>query len=89
MAINPYAEPQGPVIAHLKEHIETTGGGVAAIMMMVIVAMIMVLAFVADTSAIRGAAYGAVGTALIMLFGVGAILGRRRTYIVYREPPPK
>ena len=88
MTINPYADPQGPVIARLKEHTETTGGGLAAILMMVLVAIVMVMAFITDTSAIRGAAYGAVGTALIVFFGIGAVLGRRRTYIVYREPPP-
>lgn len=76
----------GVRIALLREKTSLSNGGSAAVAIMSVVAALMLFGFVADNSAIRQAAYGAIGTGLMVLFGVCALIGRRRVYIVYRQP---
>jgi hypothetical protein len=75
-------------IALLRERTTFSTGGTFAAMAMGFSGFATVLALLLDTSAVRQAAEGAMGAAAICLFGICALIGRKRVYIVYREPPP-
>lgn len=83
------ASPQKPLIASIEEDVRFTFGGAVCVFMMVVVAIGAVLGVVAAKGAFQEAAMGAMAVAAFVAFGVGVIVGRRRTYRVYRELPPE
>jgi putative copper export protein len=75
-------------IASIEESIAFTGGGVIALVLLILSVALFSFAIIADTSAIRQAAYGTMLIGSVVLFGLFVALGRRRTYTVYRPPQP-
>lgn len=79
-------EPKRVIIARIES--QTVPAGSFAGVMLFLGLVLMVFAFLGETSAIRLAAYGAVWTGW-NVFWVAVALGQRRTnYIVYQEPTP-
>lgn len=82
---DPFAPSQGPLIASITEHSEFTGGGVACVILLVASAILMFLGYSVAKNAIQEIDIAVGGMACIILFGIGAIIGRRRRYLVRRE----
>jgi hypothetical protein len=74
-------------IATIEEIVKRTPFGTFCLFLLILNAAFNFLAFVVDNSAVRQAAFGALLTGGTILFGLGVVLGRVRTYIVYREVP--
>ena len=74
-------------IARLEEQVDSTLGGRFCFLLLILNSLLWVLVMGADTSAIRQAAYGTLLIAGNVLFGIGVIIGRRRTYVVTRAVP--
>jgi hypothetical protein len=71
-------------IARLEEKIEETSLGVFCLAGLLVNTLIWATVFVSDSSSGRLAAWGTLMVAGNVLFGLGFIAGRRRTYIVTR-----
>lgn len=84
---DPFALSNGPLIASITEHTEFTGGGVACVLLLLLSAFGMFLGYATARNIIQEIDVAVGGMASIMLFGIGAIIGRRRRYLVRREIP--
>lgn len=82
---DPFAVSQGPLIASITEHTEFTGGGVVCVIFLILSACGMFLGYAGAKNAIQEIDVAVGGMASIILFGIGAIIGRRRRYLVRRE----
>jgi hypothetical protein len=69
----------------MEEIVIPTGGGGFCTVMLVLNAVLWTFAFFIDSSAVRQAAYGTMLTGGSVLWGIGALIGRRKTYIITRE----
>jgi hypothetical protein len=85
--LRPRAERQGEAIAVIEERVTFTIGGGVALLMLVISIAGAAMWFLAARTVIEQAAVGAVFTANAVIWGVGIVVGRRRTYVVRRAPP--
>jgi hypothetical protein len=83
-------KPLPPVeIARISEHVEFSGGGVFAVLMLILsnIFAIIILTFTTNILQQNVAMLGWIGWNI--LWGIGAIIGRRRRYIVHRADPPQ
>lgn len=77
------------VIAVLVENHEFTGGGMAAAIFMVVAALLAAFfAVLVPSNAIQQAIAALVGLLVIVPLGFGAVIGRTRSYKVFRELRP-
>lgn len=86
---DPFVVSNGPLIASITEHTRFSGGGVVCVILLVLSAVGMFLGFVSAKNAIQEIDVAVGGMACIILFGIGAIIGRRRRFLVRRELPPE
>lgn len=75
-----------PLIATIEEHTDFTWRGTVAAIALVIFQFIVVAGFGAAKSAVQEASIGTVWIAVNVLLVGCAIMGRKRTLKVYREP---
>jgi hypothetical protein len=78
---------QSAAVATIQEHTQRTPEGNFCLILLLLNAAITIIAFLAESSAVRQAAYGTMLTGGSVLFGLGVVLGRTRTYIVFRDKP--
>lgn len=71
-------------IARLDESTRLSGGGFFCFIMLLLGGVVTLIGIVLETSAIRSAASGAFWTGWNVLWGIGMLLGQRRTYTVSR-----
>lgn len=71
-------------IARLEEKIDETSLGVVCLAGLLVNTLIWATVFISDSSSVRLAAWGTLMVAGNVLFGVGFMASRRRTYIVTR-----
>lgn len=83
----PFIESEGPLIASITEYTRLTNGGAACVILMVLSAIGMFLGYAGAKDAIQEIDVAVGSLAFIVLFGIGAIMGRRRVYLVHRETP--
>jgi hypothetical protein len=93
LAINHFATTKDKVpeveIARIVEQVWFSGGGLIAVILLMLHNWLMFYLFFAATkSAVQEASLGTLWIAGNVLFGVGAIIGRRRTYRVLRDQNP-
>ena len=84
-----HVPPEPPVeIAQIVEHQKFSTGGAFAVIFLAVsnVIAIFTYAFASNILQQNVAMLGWIGWNI--LWGVGAIIGRKRTYTVYRAPPP-
>jgi hypothetical protein len=94
LAINHFATTKDKVpeveIAKIVEQVWFSGGGLIAVILLMLHNCVMFyLYLVATKSAVQEASIGTMWIAGNVLFGVGAIIGRRRTYRVLRGQNPE
>jgi sterol desaturase/sphingolipid hydroxylase (fatty acid hydroxylase superfamily) len=84
-----YVPPEPPVeIARIVEHQTFSAGGAFAVVLLVVSNLIAVVTYASASNILQQnvAMLGWIGWNI--LWGVGAIIGRKRTYTVFRTPPP-
>ncbi len=84
-----YVPPEPPVeIARIVEHQTFSAGGGVAVVLLVVFNLIAVVTWVSASNILQQnvAILGWIGWNI--LWGVGAIIGRKRTYTVFRTPLP-
>jgi hypothetical protein len=84
-----YVPPEPPVeIARIVEHQTFSAGGAFAVVLLVVSNLIAVVTYASASNILQEnvAMLGWIGWNI--LWGVGAIIGRKRTYTVFRTPPP-
>jgi hypothetical protein len=84
-----YVPPPPPIeIASIVEHETFSAGGAFAILFLILSNIVAIFTFATASNILQQnvAMLGWIGWNI--LWGVGAIIGRRRTYTVYRTPPP-
>lgn len=80
------AKTESTEIARIVEEVRTTLGGGVCTLMLILNAVCTIPPFIFDSSAVRQAAWAAAFTGGSVLWGIGVIVGRRRTYVVHRSP---
>lgn len=81
------AERDTNQIAQIDEIETFTSGGVAALVMLVIFNVFSFAGFMIANGAIQQAVAALIWIGWNVVWGLGAILGRQRSYRVYRTPP--
>jgi hypothetical protein len=74
-------------IAQIEEQVAFSGGGIVAVLLLVLCNLIAIVSFVASTTILQETLAALVWIGWNILWGTGAIIGRKRTYIVRREAP--
>jgi hypothetical protein len=85
--IGPEPVSEGPLIATVEEQITATTVGTLSVVLLLLNHVGMIFALSAANGAIQEAAIGTVWIATNILLATGAVVGRRRTYLVRRTPP--
>ena len=82
---------RGEQIAVIDERVEFTTGGGFAVLMLIVFSAVAVLAYYWSTTAMQQTVACFIWIGFNVLWGTAAIIGRRRTYTVYRaaQPPPR
>ena len=75
-------------IAHITEHIMFSGGGAFAVLMLVLFNIALGITFIAVPNVLQQIVAVLSWIGWNILWGIGAIIGRRRTYMVYRDAQP-
>lgn len=76
------------LIASMKETSDFTAGGAICAFAVAIIASIAAVVVTFAPNAIQQATSCLIALTAILPFGIGAIIGRRRSYAVYREIHP-
>jgi hypothetical protein len=82
------APEERPVIATISEKSRFTFGGSLSAALMGVAAFLPIIMGAGAKTVFQEIEADVWGLCGIILFGVGAIIGRERTYTVYRELPP-
>jgi hypothetical protein len=85
-AVTHWQEEKGVLIARMHEISEFSGGGVACVIFLILSFTITFFGVMAANNAIQQAATAVIGMSAIITFGIGAIIGRRKTYYIHRQP---
>jgi hypothetical protein len=75
-------------IAHITEHVVFSGGGAFAVAMLFLSNVALTITYLSVTNVLQQNVALLSWIGWNILWGIGAIIGRRRTYIVYRDVPP-
>ena len=81
--------PAPPVeIARITEHVVFSGGGAFAVVMLILFNVVLTVSYFAVTNVLQQNVALLSWIGWNILWGIGAIIGRRRTYIVHRTAKP-
>jgi hypothetical protein len=79
---------EGEIIATMSEITIFSGGGIICAILFALSAIVTFFLIGVAPNAIGEASAAMVGLTAILTFGIGTILGRRRSYIIRRETSP-
>jgi hypothetical protein len=79
------AKDNRPLIATIEERTIFSSGGSVAVILLFVFQVLIIFAWGSTKSAVQEASLGTVWIAGNILLGIGAIIGRRRSYRVLRE----
>jgi hypothetical protein len=77
-----------PIIASIDETTVFSGGGVFAMVMLVLTQTIGLFALLGSTNIFQQLMAGVMIISGTLLWGIGVIIGRKRSYVVRREISP-
>ena len=92
--VGKYVPPPPPVeIARITEHVVFSGGGAFAVVMLILFNIVLTITYFEVTNVLQQDVALLSWIGWNILWGIGAIIGRRRTYIVHRtvhrDVPPR
>lgn len=76
-------------IARITEHVVFSGGGMFAVLMLILFNIGLTITYVAATNILQQNVAMLSWIGWNILWGIGAIIGRRRTYVVHRNVHPE
>ena len=84
-----YLQRPSPVqIAHMTEHVSFTFGGGFAVAMLILFNIALTITYLTVTNVLQQNVALLSWVGWNILWGIGAIIGRRREYIIYRDVVP-